>query len=194
MKNICLLISFFIISFTAIGQDVFTNDTLVIWNKSRPLNYTDFVTSELKVNQGLPKAKLSFSIIVEPNQFTEEEMFDINILCIVNRKESTFIGKSAWVLNHEQIHFDIGEYYTRKLRKELDILLRNEAEDEQILVKILDLYNRTFEECMKMQTKYDEETNHGKINKKQEEWNLFVKQKLKESDSYYKEYDLSILE
>jgi len=107
----------------------------------------------------------------------------ITILPIFNFEKSTFFNvKSKYVLKHEQVHFDISELFTRKIRKELIEYYRRTYDiNINFSYKIYDDYLIKYHDFEK---KYDFETKHGQIIEKQIEWNNKIKKELEK----YKDY------
>ena len=75
------------------------------------------------------------------------------------------------ILKHEQLHYDITELYTRKLRKafsEYTPVIKTLKKDlEQI-------YNRVEQERQNTQDLYDKQTNHSINTKEQKKWEFNV--------------------
>jgi uncharacterized Fe-S cluster-containing MiaB family protein len=71
------------------------------------------------------------------------------------------------LLEHEQLHFDLGEVYARKIRKKVVELTRKGVKD-------VNLFNEAIHEILKESSEtdqqYDTETLHGALDKQQEEW------------------------
>jgi len=84
------------------------------------------------------------------------------------------------ILNHEQIHFDITELFSRKFRQRL-AHVKPQKNTKKVLNK---LYATIRQELQSMQNLYDTETNHS-INKVQQaKWNVFVEKALNKLDNY----------
>ena len=79
------------------------------------------------------------------------------------------------LLEHEQLHFDITELFTRKLRKQLSELKDPCGKDSG---KIQTIYDRNFEEMNKYQQRYDQETEHSVKELVQKGWEEKVKREL----------------
>lgn len=82
-----------------------------------------------------------------------------------------------YVLEHEQLHFDIAEVYARKMRKHFQT-------KRVALEKSSAIYNEYYDEYVEMQDLYDEQTNHGTKDKEQAIWNEKVKKWLEELDDF----------
>lgn len=91
-------------------------------------------------------------------------------------------GVDKYILNHEQVHFDITEYHARIFRKKLKT--RRYKSYDTIEKKITDLFNESFKTASEMQVLYDNQTNHSINRRKQDKWNKKVKNMLSETSSY----------
>ncbi len=81
-------------------------------------------------------------------------------------------------LKHEQIHFDITEWYTRILRKALtDTILSTEND-------FLKIYHEIFRNLKKMQKRYDSATDFANDSAQQYKWNDYVAEKLNEYSAF----------
>lgn len=99
-------------------------------------------------------------------------------------KSKSFFNKeySDYLLNHEQIHFDIVELYARKMRKRLDE--KDFTKVNNAVAEIKKQYEKTLAEINKEQDKYDKDTQHGINSAKQQVWNESIAQQLKELEKY----------
>lgn len=89
--------------------------------------------------------------------------------------------KSAYLLKHEQVHFDITELYVRKMRKE--ILSKNYTlkKFNKSVSKILKKYSR---ETNSFQNSYDKETKHSVNKDAQAKWNALIEKELMKLDEF----------
>ena len=113
------------------------------------------------------------------NLFKNGKLF---IKCTFYTRKSWVLpdAKTDYVLRHEQIHFDITEIYSRKLRKALtdfNITAENAQEAEQI-------FEKTFNDLEKRQERYDDETKRGSKTETQEFWEATVKIELAKYNLY----------
>jgi predicted secreted Zn-dependent protease len=89
-------------------------------------------------------------------------------------------GRNDYVLRHEQIHFDITEIYSRKLRKELDDA--NITSDNADKAK--PIFEKIFNEMERRQIRYDQETQRGDKSETQEHWEAVVELELAKYEFY----------
>ena len=85
-------------------------------------------------------------------------------------KKGSFVGsrKTDYILKHEQGHFDIGEIYTRLLRKE--ILIIGKGDNMNISKRIDSLTNKIKKLLLQEQLLYDSETKNSLDTIKQKYW------------------------
>jgi regulator of sigma D len=87
----------------------------------------------------------------------------------------------AYVLNHEQGHFDIFEIFARRCRKALtEAKLTNKTAAK----KVSKIVEKNRQQAIKYQDKYDEQTQHSLKVAKQEEWNKKIAEELKELEAF----------
>ena len=95
---------------------------------------------------------------------------NFSIATIFDQKESwKKKGADDHVLKHEQVHFDITEYYSRLLRKELQETKFKKR--ETLSSEVQKIYAAQYKECGKFQDLYDKETDHSKKKEEQYRWN-----------------------
>jgi predicted Zn-dependent protease len=86
------------------------------------------------------------------------------------------------VLKHEQGHFDITEWYARKIRKELSEATYTNTDD--FFSQVQNIYNKVNSECTAKQKEYDRATNHSMNVKGQERWNKTIADGLAQYANY----------
>lgn len=113
------------------------------------------------------------------NMFRAGKVF---VQSVFNTNESWVVpeGRNDYVLRHEQIHFDITEIYSRKLRKELDDA--NITSDNADKAK--PIFEKIFNEMERRQIRYDQETQRGDKSETQEHWEAVVELELAKYEFY----------
>ena len=148
---------------SAIGQ--------LSWNEFYKLQWDDFQGEPDKNSLG--DAATAVSIKAKP--FLVKKQISYDVVAIFNREKSWVRDKSASLLAHEQLHFDIAELYARKIRKKI-----NELKDQG--VNDIKVYNAAIQELLQESNEvdrhYDIETLHGAMSNKQKKWNTRVKDEL----------------
>ena len=172
--GLCLLFSFD-------EQPIFLQDNddgYVHWNE-RKLKWSDFqgeIPPDSKFH-ALTHSAISLDFEGEGVvlKFDIQTIFDPN-------KSWKKEGVDSYILNHEQVHFDITEYHARLLRKKLKT--NRYKSIETISDEVKELFNDAFDNANNMQLKYDEETNHSINRKKQKKWDKKLKKLLNSTSAY----------
>ncbi len=151
------------------------------WSADRKLTWDDFkgVPDTLNYPNTLAMTNSGFGYESGVNMLKEGKVF---IQSVFNTNKSWVVveGRNDYVLRHEQIHFDITEIYSRKLRKELadaNITSKNAEKAKPI-------FNRIFSEMELRQQRYDQETQRGDKRETQEHWEAVVKLELAKYEFY----------
>ena len=151
------------------------SDTLY-WQPGRKLKWSDFKAKE-GTGDFAAQSNCAFAQDIDP-------VFENNSGTIYITVRAAFLKQGSWVkkgqttayiLNHEQMHFNIAELHVRKLRKtisEANLSLKNY---EDVITK---MYNSAWDDYNAMQSLYDLETRHGTVEKAQEEWNKRIEKGL----------------
>lgn len=154
------------------------NDSLIEWNKSRKLKWTDF--------KGNPPQD-KFITIAETQCYVKflESYYDSNnipkfkLKCYFGKNQSWTIVSDLETLKHEQLHFDLWELVTRKIRKAFSEL--NDKNEKNISE-----YHKKYTELMhfgiELQKQYDNESYFSE--KGQNYWSNKILNGLKELNKY----------
>lgn len=152
------------------------------WNENRPLTWNDF---KAEPKESVPyEANTNTGILFSWNYSTEsgEPVLKYEVL-------SNFYPESSWVKNveetnyllgHEQLHFDITELNARKLRKAID----EYKPGRNIRKELNQLYEQIEQERVKMQNRFDVETNHSQNKEAEAKWRKFVLEEIKDLEEY----------
>lgn len=174
-----LLLTSFIIKNPDNKQIEGKNNT-ILWISTRKLTWSDF--------QGTPDSiskheAHTIVTITANNSLRTAERLEFNIC-------NNFLINESWtrnrnsnnLLKHEQLHFDISELITRKIRKSYSVIVSSDLHETSILLKeITKKYNI---ELDSLNNSYDTETNHGLIKDKQKEWEVKIANELKALNAY----------
>src|SRR5436190_4980330 len=108
------------------------------WSINRKLTWNDFHGFASSYSQA--DAATAIHISARPFYHKKKLYYDVNAYFIPN--QSWFRTKSAALLRHEQLHFDIAELYARKVRKKISeysqMGVRDVHEYNQAVMQILD--------------------------------------------------------
>jgi len=156
----------FLVIFLAVANLSFAqskNEELLDWSASRKLTWNDYKASP-DPNSDAAASTTSY-LAIEYN--ISSSSFGYKIQSRFSKTRSWGLHKTAYILSHEQGHFDIAEIFARKLNKEMSEYKFNKRTYQQDLNKI---YNKILDEKEKMQNDYDKETNHSIKKEEQAEW------------------------
>ena len=149
------------------------------WNEFYKLQWDDFQGEPDKNSLG--DAGAAVKITAKP--FLVKNRIKYDVVASFNRKKSWARDKSASLLAHEQLHFDIAELYARKIRMKIRELSDRGVNDIKI-------YNAAIQELLlesnEADEQYDLETLHGAMSKKQAAWTAKVKDELAALQRYRK--------
>jgi hypothetical protein len=149
------------------------------WNEFYQISWEDFEGKPSKDSRG--DAATAVKIKAVPHYFKDQLRYDV--YAYFNRKASWARGHSDALLKHEQLHFDIAELYARKIRKKISDLSERGVKDVQVINKAI---NDLMEESNEIDQRYDLETLHGALSKKQQAWEKMVKEQLAGLKDYKK--------
>lgn len=173
---------------------------VVIWSVSRPLTWDDFKASPGASNNN----EAAMSAVGLYGTFGRSASCSGSgpVTCTARPTSLTIRAqfhtveswvspdsKTADVLDHEQLHFDIAEVYARKLKEEMTKSFLNtpvtetggssiEASRkavEKLQVQFDQIFDRIEDEYIQIQAQYDLEAGHGVDIGKQSEWNSKIR-------------------
>ena len=174
------------IGLASFGQEIIQeNDSLILWSKNRPLTWDDFKGPPTPVRtHNRAGTGMTIQYISMKNIYGQVE---INPLCYFQKCRSWTNTNDSKTLDHEQLHFDIQELYTRKLRKSYSEYGGGNFNDQDFYTSTSDsIYNL----CQSMQEKYDYEVlvNYPKFL----EWKSRISEELDELKEYEYTKDKSL--
>lgn len=175
--QLCCLI-LICISMNGIGQNTSGKDEdLLKWSATRKLSWTDYKASP---DPGSDAAASTTTYLgIEYNISNTD--FGFKISSTFSRDRSWGRHKDAYILSHEQGHFDIAEVFARKLYKKMSEYKFNTRTYQKDLKKI---YEDITEEKEEVQDEYDRATKHSINKEKQVEWLKKIEAMLKEYEAY----------
>lgn len=104
-----------------------------------------------------------------------------NVFNVFDKQLSWMRDTSILLLEHERLHFDIGEVYARKIRFAVDSLRKKGELKMSIYRASIDSLLEQWEEWGNA---YDQETSHGLRPSKQEEWAIKIRKELSVLEKY----------
>lgn len=158
-------------------------ETEVNYDPNTPLTWEDFKS---RVGPDMPGFKAYTWTGIRMEVTTDETGVHL-------KAEAYFVQGKSWVvkgaeradlLRHEQLHFDITELHTRRLRAALapyQGLSAEEFVNSGVEERVQDIYNRIFDQMNAEQKRYDKETNHSINTTIQKAWSEHVRGRLEVS-------------
>jgi hypothetical protein len=159
-----------------------TDNETIRWEESRPLTWEDF--------RGTPRqwgtyvASTSSGISFSYSISSSSSGLDLNYTV-----ETLFYPGSSWynpdevdayILRHEQTHFDISELHARIFRKRLSQVDFDGNAEQQLS----QMYEETEQARQAMQRLYDKETDHSNIREAEDRWVRYVAERLAEYERW----------
>jgi len=141
------------------------------WSEKDTLQFEDFKGVYKKQDSNSADATSILTIKLESVK-NNNTFFNVYALFNINRS-SFFKIKSFYVLKHEQLHFDITELFTRKIRNEFYNSYKKNTKTK--LTDLYSIYNKYITLYRNFQKKYDLETSYTRNFQNQQKWNKKVK-------------------
>lgn len=155
----------------------------IVYSRQRPLVYSDF-KGEIENNPSEAAATVSgIGVAYQTETRNSQLVVNINIFPNFNTAKSWFrkTEQEARVLAHEQTHFEITALYACKLAK---TLRTTRFTKENYSRYIEELQKQNSAAAIQEEDIYDNETIHGTIPDKQEEWQIKIKEEIKNCGCY----------
>lgn len=149
------------------------------WNAAQPVQWSDFKGKPVAGSREAAMTTSSIEFSFESNN-QDQLSWKVQSKFFPELSWSKADHRTALILQHERLHFDITELYARTLRKRLQEEIRsvNDIPKFKPVVKaVLDDWNEA-------QLTYDKETKHSIDHQKQAEWNLAIAQRLDVLSAY----------
>ena len=145
MKNQILKNIFFFVGFITLLSFSFVKDEFILWQENKKLKIQDFKADNkdtVKVNRQQFLGAIS-AIRIEYSSFqrNKNSVPDFSIKTYFDPNESWMLLKNDYVLQHEQIHFDLTELYARKMRKSVESLRQKNVTNISIYRKKIQHWN-----------------------------------------------------
>ena len=149
------------------------------WSTARRLTWNDYTATANSKSKfsALSDCAISFKTAGQNDTVRVE----VRTLLYPGRSWVKQKDKSDYLLSHEQLHFDITEWYARKFRKELSGMKITAANAQK---KLTSAYRKMFSAYTKTQRKYDAQTKHSLNKARQEAWIRQVKKELDKLSRY----------
>ena len=154
------------------------------WQQGRQLTWGDF--------QGSPDPKSDFWAFTRYNinykyNWDGSGTITFNFNCTFNENESWKRPEKKLtekLLRHEQLHFDVAELYTRKMRQAFAGYVAFHKHTGSSDGDLKAIFAKLLAESQKYNDDYDRETDHSKIVAKQAEWDARITDELNRFSAY----------
>jgi hypothetical protein len=170
-----ILLFFIVSSFHCFAQE--KDEELLKWSNTRKLTWADYKAAPDSANEFA--ASTTTYLIIDYTFMPDN--FRFNIQSFFSKTNSWGLNKTDYILRHEQGHFDIAEIFARKLYQKLKDYRYNNKTFKDDTQKIYDII---VNEKTKMQSDYDNATNHSINEIKQAEWLKKIAKMLEEYADY----------
>lgn len=170
MKNIYIIfliaISFGISNNNySVEQD---SENRILWSSTQKLKWDDF--------KGIPPSdRFIKEAVIQCEIAFIEESSNVNVGTFFVKNKSWTITDNIITLEHEQLHFDIYEVYTRKIRQCFDSLNQKGILNSEMYQKC---YDDFVQESIERNTLYDSEVYFNE--QRQKEWEEMIRLELEE--------------
>lgn len=154
-----------------------SDEELISWSSTKRLAWSDYKASP-DPNSDAAASTTTYLMI---SYKISDTHFSYAIESKFSRTRSWGLHKTAYILSHEQGHFDIAEVFARKLNKKMKEYVFNRRTYQKELKKI---YQDILNEKEEIQNRYDKETNHSINKEKQAEWLKKIVKMLDEYKAY----------
>lgn len=167
---------------TIVGQKLpeKENDTIIVWSKNRKLNWSDFQKSVHKDRRGA-QSDIGIDVLSIP---AKNNQYNYVVIPYFYKLRSSVASRKPQILKHEQLHFDIAEFFARKMRTKIKQLNKEKFDLDKYNRSIDDIYQKYF----LYQEKFEKETGHSILIENQHYWENKIARELKEMESFQFEY------
>jgi len=166
-------VALFILPFLAHAQD----EQFIEWSPEKRLTWNDYLAEPSSLSDAAAITSTALGI----EYHIRNMVLSYKITCRFSKTRSWGKHKTAYILQHEQGHFDITEIFARKLAKEIKAYKFNPRKYQDDLGKI---YKKVMDEKEEYQNKYDTETDYSRNKEKQAEWLKKINEELEDMDEF----------
>jgi hypothetical protein len=164
------LISFLLIIVfkTATAQ----GDQKILWSEDRPLTWNDFQGNIDESSKFAANTYYGEDYDYKWQQLNGHYTITFNVKCyVVKDKSWTKTDKqTSYLLKHEQIHFDISEFFARQLA----IAFSKYSFTSNFKAEMIQIHQSILDQRVAMELLYDEQTDHSLNKLLQAKWELYI--------------------
>ena len=150
---------------TAWAQEGAPEEEVIEWRADRPLRWSDFRF----IKRGEFTRQLAVTAVKHSVRgYIKDGTPDFEVKVLFVKTDSWALDTlNAALLKHEQVHFDIGEIYRRKIVERIESL-RKKGEKQKAIYRYA--IQKLLAEFRKFSQEYDLETHHGTVEEAQKKW------------------------
>lgn len=165
------------VSVKYVTADAAAGNNTVYYVPGQSLSWDDFKAKPVTNSDAAALSNAGFGIKLAFHRLGDASELMISVNCNFSKNNSWVKegNKTAYILNHEQKHFDIAYISTLLFIKKLQNASLTNANYVSVIEKI---YNESVLIMAKMQDEYDSETSHSRVPEKQAEWNEKINKQL----------------
>ena len=170
----------FVVGVIALLLSVSKGDNTIRLDVNNKLTWSDFKDTTLTNSR---RAALTASGIILNADVVDNNHYTAEVYSIMDRNKSwvDVNRKSDYILSHEQYHFNITEYWCRKIKKDI---AATHFTAKNIREKLQSIRREDFKNAHEMEAQYDDETNHSLVKEQQQKWEKRIDGLLKETEKY----------
>lgn len=150
------------------------------WDPANKLDWSDFRDTAFagsKIRAAITNSGIVFTV--------KQQDEDILVTCYSQMdRDRSYVDtakKIPRILLHEQYHFNITEYWSRKLKKDI---ATGHFTVKNFKQKAIDLQLEANTKCKEMQIEYDTDTKHSILKDEQQKWQQKIDDLLKKTEQY----------
>lgn len=154
----------------------------IAWDRNRPLTWSDFKAKPDPLSNFTANTNSGMGYGWDYSTISGEPEFTYSVSCNFYPQLS-WVKKPAdpeYLLDHEQLHFDISELHARKLGK----ILSEYEPGRTVRLDLRQIYNKMESERIAMQKQFDKETQHSENHDAEMAWRKKIAQELKSLEAY----------
>lgn len=151
---------------------------IIHYSRSRPLTWADFKGTATNTGMEAALTASGFGYNLSMRTSGSQGNINISVYCYFDKKGSWVKpkGLTPYILNHEQRHFDITYIAAYDFLQRVKTLSLSTNTCASVLQNVYSIFSSSLS---KMQSDYDEQTEHGLNAEMQQKWNNFIAERLK---------------
>lgn len=168
-KKVIILVAFFCWALHSFSQQI---QESYAWDSTTKLTWKNFKGAIPLDADAAATTASGISYKYAANLLHHEVKIDAEVTAFFYPNESWYKPNECddYILEHEQLHFDIAELFARKMR----IRLNNTSFSDNVKAEIRNIYNEILQELSDLQEQYDLETNFSRNRDAQLRWNAQI--------------------